>query len=120
MKVTKIIYSKKFPYAPYLNESIGFEADVLEGENVYDSIQILRELAENSFKTAHPTVIPQTPVEQTRSKEEMVADTIQAITSTLTMKELEEYKLLKGVSKDIFNAYNVREKELIKYSPVSK
>lgn len=116
MKVTKITYSKKFPYAPYLNESIGFEADVLEGENVYDSIQILRELAENSFKTAHPTVVLQKQVEEVdkRTPEQMKIDDIALIMSSKTHKELDTFKLLKGIDKDYFHAYNVKEKELTK------
>lgn len=113
MKVTKIIYSKKFPYAPYLNESIGFEADVLEGENVYDSIQILRELAENSFKTAHPTVILQTPVEEVLSKEEIKANTLKAISECKTQEELEEFKLLKSTDRNIFIAYNAKQVQLL-------
>ena len=112
MKVTKIIYSKKFPYAPYLNESIGFEAEISENENVLDCVQQLRDAAELSFTTAHPNVVLTTPIEQKVSKEEMVANTVQAIMSTKTIQELEEFKLLKGSSKDIFHAYNVKEKQL--------
>ena len=108
-------YSRAFPLAAYgINEHIGFEIEIQTetSENVQNTVQMLREQAELSFKTAHPQIKLETPVEQTRSKEEMVADTVQAIMATNTIKELEEYKLLKGVSKDIFHAYNVKEKEL--------
>ena len=114
MKVTKIIYSKKFPYAPYLNESIGFEADLLEGENEKEAIQYLRELAEQSFTAAHPNVVLQKQVEEVdkRTPEQMKIDDIALIMSSKTLKELDTFKLLKGIDKDYFHAYNVKEKEL--------
>lgn len=116
MKVTKIIYSKKFPYAPYLNESIGFEADLLEGEDEKETIQYLRELAEQSFTTAHPNVVLQKQVEEVdkRTPEEMKAADIADIMSSKTLQELDTFKILKTIDKDYFNAYNTKLKELSK------
>jgi len=116
MKVTKIIYSKKFPYAPYLNESIGFEADLLEDESEKESIQYLRELAEQSFITAHPNVVLQKQVEEVdkRTPEQMKIDDIALIMSSKTHKELDTFKLLKSIDKDYFNAYNNKLKQLTK------
>ena len=113
MKVTRITYSKKFPYAPYLNEAIGFEADVYEGEDILQAIQELREKAETSFTLAHPTVVLTTKIEQVLSKKEIKQSNIEAIINSKSIQELETYKLLKN-DKDIFHAYNVREKELLK------
>jgi hypothetical protein len=114
MKVIKISYSKKFPYAPYLNESIGFEAEVEDGENVHDYVQKLRELAELSFTSAHPTVVLHKSVEEVdkRTPEQMKIDDIALIMSSKTLKELDTFKLLKGIDKDYFHAYNVKEKQL--------
>ena len=114
MKVTKIIYSKKFPYAPYLNESIGFEAEISENENVQDCVQQLRDAAELSFTTAHPNVVLQKQVEEVdkRTPEQMKIDDIALIMSSKTHKELDTYKLLKTIDKDYFNAYNTKLKEL--------
>ena len=114
MKVTKIIYSKKFPYAPYLNESIGFEAEVGENEHIDEAIQYLRELAEQSFTTAHPNVVLQKQVEEVdkRTPEQMKADDIADIMSSKTLQELDTFKLLKSIDKDYFNAYNTKLKEL--------
>jgi hypothetical protein len=114
MKVTTINYSKRFPYAPYLNESIGFEATIEEGEDIQEAIQKLREAAEQSFTTAHPTIVLKPLEEQVLSKEEITQSNIKAIMDAKTIEELESYKLMKGQSKDCFHAYNVREKELLK------
>jgi hypothetical protein len=114
MKVIKITYSKKFPYAPYLNESIGFEAEISENENVLDCVHRLRDAAELSFTTAHPNVVLQKQVEEVdkRTPEQMKIDDIALIMSSKTLKELDTFKLLKGIDKDYFHAYNVKEKQL--------
>lgn len=114
MKVIKISYSKKFPYAPYLNESIGFEAEILENENVLDCVQQLRDAAELSFTTAHPNVVLTTPIEQTLTKEQITEGNLKAINDCTTLQELESYKLLTKQGKQEFNAYNTKLKELTK------
>jgi len=114
MKETKIIYSKKFPYAPYLNESISLEAEVEinEIEDVQEALQMLREAAEESFKTAHPQIKLETPVEEKKSEEEITQDTTLAISLCNTLEELREYNLLKNRNKAIFDIYKRKEYEL--------
>jgi len=112
MKITTINYSKRFPYAPYLNESIGFEATIEEGDNIQEAIQKLREQAEQSFTTAHPTIVLKPLVEQVLSKEEITEGNIRAIMDCKTLDELETCKLLCKQGKDEFHAFNVRKKQL--------
>jgi hypothetical protein len=112
MKVTTINYSKRFPYAPYLNESIGFEATIEEGEDIQESIQKLREQAEQSFSNAHPTIVLKPAIEQVLSKEEITEGNIKAIMDCKTLEELETCKLLTKQGKDEFHAFNVRKKQL--------
>jgi hypothetical protein len=53
-------YSKKFPYAPYLNEDIGFEIELedTEGKPLPQAIQVtlgfLKEMAEKFHKDNNP------------------------------------------------------------------
>lgn len=52
-------YSKKFPYAPYLNEDIGFEMEVdvdpnISAEVVLDSLSLLKSIAEKFHKDNNP------------------------------------------------------------------
>ena len=112
MQITKITYSKRFPYAPFLNELIGFDADIEEGENIQEAIQKLREQAEQSFTTAHPTIVLKPLVEQVLSKEEITEGNIKAIMDCKTLEELETCKLLCKQGKDEFHAFNVRKKQL--------
>jgi len=112
MKVTTINYSKRFPYAPYLNESIGFEATIEEGEDIQEAIQKLRTAAEESFTAAHPTIVLKPAIEQVLSKEEITEGNIKAIMDCKTLEELETCKLLTKQGKDEFNAFNVRKKQL--------
>lgn len=108
-------YSRAFPLAAYgINEHIGFEVEIDDTVDIQLAVQKLREQAELSFKTAHPTVILQTPVEEVLSKEEIVANTLKAISECATKEELEAFKLLKGTDKLIFNAYTLKEKSLCK------
>lgn len=106
-------YSRAFPLAAYgINEHIGFEVEIDEStENVQNTVQMLREQAELSFKNAHPKVKLETPVEEVLSKEEIKANNIKAIMDCKTLEELATYKLLK-TDKDFFHSYKVKEKEL--------
>lgn len=105
-------YSRAFPLAAYgINEHIGFEVEIDDTVDIQLAVQKLREQAELSFKTAHPEVKLETPVEEVLSKEEIKANNIKAIMDCKTLEELATYKLLK-TDKDIFHAYNVKEKEL--------
>ena len=105
-------YSRAFPLAAYgINEHIGFEMEIPDSANGLDAVELLRQMAEMSFKNAHPQINLETPVEDVLSKEEIKANNIKAIMDCKTLEELATYKLLKN-DKDIFHAYNVKEKEL--------
>lgn len=109
-------YSRAFPLAAYgINEHIGFEIEIQTetSENVQNTVQMLREQAELSFKTAHPQIKLETPVEEVLSKEEIVANTLKAISECKTQKELEEFKLLKSTDRNIFIAYNAKQTQLL-------
>jgi hypothetical protein len=59
----KVKYSKKFPYAPYLNEDIGFECDVVPKEgvsmeaSVLDALDWLKGIAEKFHKDNNPQLV---------------------------------------------------------------
>ena len=105
-------YSRAFPLAPYgINEHIGFEMEIPDEADEQKTLKYFREQAELSFKTAHPQIKLETPVEEVLSKEEIKANNIKAIMDCKTLEELATYRLLK-TDKDIFHAYNVKEKQL--------
>lgn len=47
-------YSKKFPYAPYLNEDIGFEITIPDDGNPEATLTMLKLLAEDFHKKNNP------------------------------------------------------------------
>lgn len=110
-------YSRAFPIAAYgINEHIGFEVEIDDSVDIQIALQKLREQAEQSFTTAHPTVVLQKQVEEVdkRTPEEMKAADIADIMSSKTLKELDTFKILKTIDKDYFNAYNTKLKEFLK------
>jgi hypothetical protein len=54
----KVILHKLFPYAPYLNEYIGFEDEVGESESVKDAVIRLRGYAEQAHRERYPHLYP--------------------------------------------------------------
>lgn len=50
----KVILHKLFPYAPYLNEYIGFEDEQRPDESSLEAVERLRKLAEQSHKERYP------------------------------------------------------------------
>ena len=60
-------YSKKFPYAPYLNEDIGFEMEVGVGvsrsseEAIMEALKYLKAIAEKFHKDNNPQLTEETP-----------------------------------------------------------
>ena len=96
-------YSKKFPYAPYLNEDIGFEMEVGEDiitnkSYVFAILATLKEMAEEFHESANPhlqyqstELIPQgqQPLQSIDPKK---ADTIEKIQDCKTTDELEKWK----------------------------
>jgi hypothetical protein len=107
-------YSRAFPLAAYgINEHIGFEMEIPDDGNGLNAVELLRQMAEMSFKTAHPQIKLETPVEEVLSKEEIVANTLKAISECATKEELEEFKLLKSTNRNIFIAYNAKQVQLL-------
>lgn len=116
-------YSKKFPYAPYLNEDIGFEMEILE--NVYTSpekvllaLSTMKAMAEKFFKESNPglavetnyAAIPGHP--QETQVEKRIGLFTDDIISSPDLQTLESYKLLVKGKPHLEKAYDFRLKEL--------
>ena len=50
MKITKVNYQKVFPISPYVNEKIGFEAEIDDTESPEQTLTTLKEIAEQWHK----------------------------------------------------------------------
>lgn len=118
-----IRYSKKFPYAPYLNEDIGFEMTIGEHENPLEKMEELRQMAKQFHKKNNPhlyqeqgtvvvssqweekyhtqeqptvTTYSTQPIDNQLTQEQKIHNLITQSTSIL---ELEQYKLLSNNKK---------------------
>jgi len=112
-----IKYSKKFAYAPYLNEDIGFEMTIAEHENPLDKMQELRQMAEQFHKANNPHLYQEEPIiklaqpiEQTvKIKDDRIGRYL-AIQAATTLEELEAVKIQPEDKLDI--PYNTQKKKL--------
>lgn len=112
MKITKVKYEKLFPVAAYVNEKIGFEAEIgvggstsdnpsetgisLTQENPLQAIEKLRVLAEQSHREKYPHLY--TDNGQPITYETITPPALQDTTQRdLLIKELEEATTTKQV-----------------------
>ncbi len=127
MKITTVTYSKKFPYAPYLNIDIGFEA-TLDSDGCDDPLQAIGQLAamaeqyfNEKYQQSEPTYTPQEkefisqhiePQLIKISPQDEENNLITSIESAKNEQELIQYKLLAAKNQKSMGAYNKRRKQL--------
>lgn len=120
----KIILHKLFPYAPYLNEYIGFEMDVPGDADMIASVEVLRKLAEKSHRERYPNLYPNgdeeiiktfggitdenlnKALDQTRPLRDTHELIKEDILSCENLKSLESYKFIKNQTPELTEAYN--------------
>jgi hypothetical protein len=133
-------YSKKFAYAPYLNEDIGWEKSIPDNATEEEMIQAqleLNRIATEVHKRLNPHLfaaengeakfdIPYGPIERTpianrmkKEKEIKIGTTPEDILSSPDLKTLITYKFIIKGKPDLQKAYDKRMKELDK-SPTKK
>lgn len=105
-----IIFQKSFVIGPYLQEKIGFEIIVEDGEDPEKLLKDARELSNKMNIDGNPHLVIQEPT----SVKEISMDLGEAIASCTDLKALESYRLLA--------ARNTLHKEIYdeKYSELSK
>lgn len=120
----KVILHKLFPYAPYLNEYIGFEMDIPDDGDPIAEVETLRKLAEKSHRERYPEIysetglppIPHPANEQPkeRTREEMVAAHIQTINECKTLRNLEMFRAMVERENEnvLYEAYHNKKKQL--------
>lgn len=119
MIITKVSYSKKFPTGAYLNEDIGFEAEVDSMDDPQEAIGHLKQMAEDAHKRNNPGLyVEERPYTPTHipgvpdSKEERIQIMINDLNNSTTLKDLESWALLTRTSPLIKEAYDLKYNEL--------
>lgn len=54
MNISKVTFAKLFANSSYLNERVGIEIELSQGENAMDALNEAKELAESFHKKAYP------------------------------------------------------------------
>jgi len=96
----KVILHKLFPYAPYLNEYIGFEKEVGESdEEALEAIEHLRELAERSHREKYPHLYqePTTEIAQDQPPQPISNEDKKRATIQSHIKTVQECKTLNNL-----------------------
>ena len=117
-------YRRLYPYAPYLNEEIGYERSIPDDsteEEMIEATSRLKEVADKCHEKFCPHqvpiseaiqgVLPEVQVEKHpvhNRIDELVAD----INSCTDIKVLESYRIIARANQPLQEAYNKRLKEL--------
>lgn len=98
----KVILHKIFPYAPYLNEYIGFEDEQRDGETNLEAVARLRKDAEQAHRERYPNLYENgneapvlsftPPIQQTTApKDERIQSLIATINMCTSLKFLKNF-----------------------------
>jgi Na+-transporting NADH:ubiquinone oxidoreductase subunit NqrF len=125
MRADRISYQKLFPLGMYINEKIGVECIVNEGENPATILQEAKLMVEKFHKDSNPGLYIEvnyealsvnnpdySPPTNEQRKEEATNGMIAAINSCTELKVLETFKLLVKNNTVFQEAYFKKEQEL--------
>lgn len=91
MKIERITYQKTFPLAPYVNEKIGVEIELSEGDKAEDTLDLAKTIVEGWHKENNPHLYQQ------ESKEPWVSSPTISAPQTIEFRHVESIPI---ISKD--------------------
>lgn len=127
MKITTINYQKVFPLGAYVNEKIGLEMSVDDGDNIDEAFKTAKKVVEIWHRNSnpglevqvnyaavpgHPEYVEPSPQEKKDSKQSAEEKMIQAISTCTSIETLSTFKLLVKNNEVFQKAYNERLKQL--------
>jgi len=127
MNIISVNYNRTYAIGPFLNEKIGVEATIEEGDNPIEVLKSLKELADNFNKIANPHLEPEeqkffdavgskgflNAVQPIDEREMKIGKSMpEQIMSCDSMKVLESYKLLVKNNDEWKAAYDLRFEQL--------
>ena len=80
MKIKSIQFSKLLPTSSYLNERIGIEMELLEGESADEALQMARDFIKESHKKEYPELYKFNEVTLTVAETDLVKEIEAALT----------------------------------------
>lgn len=140
MKIDKVSYQRLYPIGSYLNERIGFEASLEEGESPEEAIEKLRILAdhshkplqegEDSFEVDKQSVknyvsaiqpidmreMEESPIPKNAPEEERIKKLIGMMSTCKDKKSLETYRIIAGQEPELLLAYSEQMQKFLQPS----
>lgn len=113
-------YRRLYPYAPYLNEEIGFEVSIPDDGDPIAEVETLKELCDKAHKKLNPESLPTQTDYNTGQPREIQVEKIEIgdlptqIQSCKELKVLESYKLMVKGKADLEKLYLDKLEELSK------
>ena len=122
MKPTMISYQKLFPLGIYINERIGIEMQLDDGDSPEVALSKAKEIVHKFHKDSNPELVdsqplipsPELPITQVKkdSKEEAIQRMINEINACANKKTLDSYKLIAKTSPELQEAFDNKLKQL--------
>ena len=122
MKPTMISYQKLFPLGIYINERIGIEMQLDDGDSPEVALAKAKEIVHKFHKDSNPELAdsqpsipsPELPIAQVQkdSKEEATQRMINEINACANKKTLETYRLIAKSSLELQQAFDNKLKTL--------
>jgi hypothetical protein len=127
MQITSVNYNRTYAIGPFLNEKIGVEATIEEGDNPIEVLKSLKELADNFNKIANPHLEEPKffdavgskgflnavqPIDEREIEKPIGKSMPEQIMSCDSMKVLESYKLLVKNNDEWKAAYDLRFEQI--------
>jgi hypothetical protein len=117
MNIISVNYNRTYSIGPFLNEKIGVEATIEEGDNPIEVLKSLKELADSFNKIANPHLEESQPPEPivlpiAQIEKPIGKSMVEQIMSCDSMKVLESYKLLVKNNDEWKAAYDSKYNQL--------
>jgi hypothetical protein len=115
MKIEKVSYQKLFPIGNFLNERIGFEASVDEGDDIFETLGKLKRMADQFHAENNAAnIVPdsENSSHKENSEDREIGLKPEAIMSCKELRVLETYRFVIKGKPALEAAYNQRKFEL--------
>lgn len=117
MYIEKVSYKRTYNLGNFSSEVIGVEFALNKDESEVVALERAKQIVEETHKKNYPNlVVSNEPiVEQILSKEEITKNTLEEISNCTSKEELKSFATFaKAYSKETFNAYQEKLKQLTK------
>jgi hypothetical protein len=108
----KITYQRAYSIGPFLQEKIGFERELLEGEDTLTAIAHLKSLCDQAHQQLNPGLPKEVNVSWTQPLDENIT-----VIPTQQVEKTDRQQCIEGILADIDKAHDIKQLEIWKHMP---